>query len=141
MGTDMTTLKVGLELPELRIDGVSVEKMKLFTALIRDPNPIHVDADAVRRLGLGDREINPGPVSLAYLMNMLGAWAGGVDRIKSMAVRFGANVVAGDDVVARGKVVNLSEEGGVTLAECEVRLDILPDDRPAMTGTATLELR
>jgi acyl dehydratase len=137
----MTNVEVGLELPELHVSNVSVEKMKLFTALIRDPNPIHVDADAVRRLGLGDREINPGPVSLAYLMNMLGSWAGGVDRIKSMALRFGANVVAGDDVVARGTVTGITREAGTTLVECEMRLDILPDDRPAMTGTATLELR
>jgi acyl dehydratase len=136
----MIKAEVGLKIPELRVNHVSVEKMKLFSALIRDPNPIHYDAEAVRRLGLGEREINPGPVSLGYLMNMLGEWAEGVDRIRNLAVRFGANVVAGDDVVARGEVTEIAEEEGDRVAKCAVRLDILPDDRAAITGTATVAL-
>ena len=72
----------GDPLPELVIDPVDPEKMKTMAALLRDPNPIHWDVDVVRQLGMGDRPVNQGPNNMAYLVNLLAAFAGGYERVR-----------------------------------------------------------
>jgi acyl dehydratase len=126
-------------IPTWTVESVSTDKMKIFSALIRDPNPIHIDAESARALGLGQREINQGPINMGYLMNMLGDWAGGADKLKRIKVRFMANVEAEDMVVASGNVLEVREDGGRRLADCEVFLDVI-DGARAMGGTATVEI-
>ena len=70
---------VGDALPELVIDPVDPARMKTMAALLRDPNPIHWDLDAVRELGMGDRAVNQGPNNMAYLVNLLASYAGGLE--------------------------------------------------------------
>jgi acyl dehydratase len=121
-------VEVGLELPELVIESVDAEKMKLMAALLRDPNPIHFDAEQVRVLGMGDRPINQGPTNLSYLLEMVTRWSGGVPTLRNVAVRFLGNVFAGDRVVCAGRVVEVGD-GSVTL---EVRATVA--DRPVLDG-------
>ncbi|MCW3001059.1 MAG: protein dehydratase [Conexibacter sp.] len=121
-------VEVGLELPELVIESVDAEKMKLMAALLRDPNPIHFDAEQVRALGMGDRPVNQGPTNLSYLLDMVTRWSGGVPTLHHVAVRFLGNVFAGDRVVCTGRVVEVAG-GAVTL---EVRASV--DDRPVLDG-------
>lgn len=132
-------MQVGDPLPAWTVDAVDAEKMKIMAALLCDPNPIHLDAAAVRRLGMGDRVVNQGPVTMGYVQNMLVAWAGGEDRIRALALRLSANVFAGDRVVAGGRVTALREDGGARLADCEVWLDVVDGPR-AVHGTATVAL-
>lgn len=107
--------EVGQQLPALVIDEVSAEKMKLMAAILRDPNPIHIDADEVRALGLGDREVNQGPSNMSYVLNMVTRWSGGVPTLRSVAVRFLGNVFAGDRVDCVGTVAAIDDEGLITL--------------------------
>ena len=72
----ISEVRVGTELEPFVVDGVSAEKMKLMAALLHDPNPIHLDPEAVRGLGMGDRVVNQGPANQAYLVNMLLALRG-----------------------------------------------------------------
>jgi acyl dehydratase len=132
-------VKPGDAIPEWNAEDVSAEKMMIFSALIRDPNPIHIDAEAARQLGLGEREVNQGPVNMGYLLNMLASWAGGADAIRRLKVRFMANIEAGDDIVASGTVIEVREENGERLADCEIALDVVGGHR-AMSGTATVVL-
>jgi acyl dehydratase len=116
---------------------VEAAPMKVMALLLQDPNAIHYDPATVTRLGMGDRVVNQGPANLAYLQNMLAAWAGGLDRILGVDVRFLANVVAGDAVEAGGRVVGVEEAGGRTVVTCEVWLDVA-GGRRALQGTATV---
>jgi 3-hydroxybutyryl-CoA dehydratase len=136
------SIEAGDLLPCWTVETVDPEKMKIMAALLRDPNPIHLDPAAVRALGLGDRVVNQGPVSFGYVQNMLAAWAGGPDRIRAMSLRLTATVLAGDRLAARGRVTSVSSTG---LVECAVWLDVLERAgsplRPpvrALVGTATL---
>ena len=129
---------VGARIPEWRLDAVSPEKMKVFAAIARDPNPIHWDRREVARRGLGERLINQGPVNLGYVINMLLAWAGPAS-LRDLAVRFTANVFDGDSVVAGGAVTAVRERDGERLADCEVWLD-RGDGTRAVAGTATVVL-
>lgn len=133
-------MRPGAALPTWRLDTVDPERMRTMSRLLDDPNPIHVDPDAVRALGMGDRVVNQGPVNLAYVQNMLAEAAGGPERIRAVRVRFLANVFGGDAVEAGGRVTGVREAGGERLADCEVWLDVTGpgEARRALVGTATV---
>ena len=112
-------VEVGMEIPPWTMEHVDPEKMKLYAAIARDPNPIHWDRAEVAKRGMGDRLINQGPLNLAYIVNMLHAWAG-PGCIRSLNVKFTAPVHDGDTVIARGVVTAVREENGERVVECEV---------------------
>jgi acyl dehydratase len=130
-------MMVGDVIPDWTVESVPAEKMKTMALLLRDPNPIHWDIDAVRRLGMGDKVINQGPTNQAYVINMLLSWLGDPARLKSIRVRFVATVLAGDRVIAGGRVTTLRSDGGVQVADCEVWLD-RDDGSRLMGGTAVV---
>jgi len=131
--------EVGAELPPWDVPAVSGEKMKTMAALLHDSNPIHFDIPSVQALGLGDRPVNQGPSNMAYVMNMLAAWAGGTDRVRSLRVRFLGNVLADQHLRASGVVTAVRHEEGGPVAECDVLLSIVGGD-PVLSGTATVLL-
>ena len=131
---------VGDSIPEWVMASVSPERMCTMAAILRDPNPIHWDRDAVESLplGLGKRTINQGPLGLSYMINMLHAWAG-PDCIRRIVMRFPQVVLDGERVVARGEITALREEQGVTLADCKIWLE--HDERGVLLeGYATVVL-
>lgn len=115
---------VGDSIPEWIMPEVSAERMRTMAALLRDPNPLHWDRDAVAALpmGLGKRTINQGPLGLGYMVNMLHAWAG-AGCIRRMVTRFPQVVLDGEEVIARGKVAGLREVNGERLADCSIWLE------------------
>jgi acyl dehydratase len=115
---------------------VDPEKMKIFAVVLADPNPIHLDPDAVRTAGLGDRVINQGPAGMGYLMNMLRESIPDA-RLQELKVRFGANVFAGDRVTAGGAVESVEDGPQQRRLKCRVWLDVDGGVR-ALEGTATL---
>jgi acyl dehydratase len=130
-------VKVGDVIPGWTVESVPAEKMKTMALLLRDPNPIHWDVDAVRALGMGDRPINQGPTNQAYIVNMLLTWLGDPARLRSMQVRFIANVYGADRVVAGGEVTALRDDAGVPVADCDVWLD-RDDGSRLMEGTVVV---
>ena len=133
------SIEPGFALPPFEVASVPIEPMKTMAMLLRDPNPIHWDVDAVRELGMGDRVINQGPTNMAYVVNMLVTWVGDPGRIRSMKVRFQDNVRGGDHVVAGGVVTEIVDDGEETIAHCDVWLDVVDGTR-ALAGTATVVL-
>src|SRR5690606_31094993 len=61
-------LRPGGTLPATRYQ-VEVGPMRVCSALMADPSPIHYDAEFVARIGRGDRPINQGTLTIAYLVN------------------------------------------------------------------------
>ncbi len=113
-------LSVDQEIPEWVMESVSAERMKTMAAILRDPNPLHWDREAVAAipLGLGKRTINQGPLGLSYMVNMLHAWAG-PGCIKRLKMTFPQVVLDGERVVAKGLVTSV--DGNI--AHCEVWLE------------------
>jgi acyl dehydratase len=99
--------------------------------VLEDPNPIHLDRDAVRRLGMGEREVNQGPANCSYIVNMLRAEFPGA-TIAALRFRLLGTVFADDRAVAGGEV--LSE--GETI-ECRVWLEVEGRGR-VVDGTASI---
>ena len=124
-----------MSLGPLTFGPVSAEKMKIYAAILRDPNPIHWDRSELAERGLGDRLINQGPINLGYVVNLLTSASAGPQAIKRLTVRFGENVREGDVVVAHGLVRSVDEN----TATCEIWLE-LPSGRRAVEGTAVIEI-
>jgi acyl dehydratase len=129
------TIAIGTEIPAFRVSAVSGEHIRQMALILRDPNPIHFDLDAVADAGLGDREINQGGVTMAYIQNMLTAWVGSGAQLSRIKCRFRGNVRAGDEVVTGGVVTDI--QGGT--AVCDVWAD-LADGTRVLDGTATVAL-
>lgn len=128
---------VGDMLPVFAVDQVSADHIDIVALLLRDSNPIHFDVDAVIAAGLGDRVVNQGGTTLAYIYDMLIAWQrcrGGVRRVDC---RFRANVFAGDSVVAGGVVTAVRDVEAGHDVDCDVWVDTIGGTR-AIAGTATV---
>lgn len=126
----------GESLPPLTIESVSAKAMADLAVILRDPNPIHLDRQAVRTAGLGERRINQGPANMAYVMNML-AEALPDAELKSMSIAFTANVCEDDHVSVHADVTEITEDEAGTIIDCAFQLDVR-DSRPALKGTARL---
>ena len=100
--------------------------------ILRDPNPIHFDPNAVRAAGLGVRPINQGPANLAYAVNMLLAAYPGY-RIAEIRSRYLANVLVSDPVEALGE----AEPSDGTEVRCRFRV-VNGAGQDAVVGSATL---
>lgn len=89
---------------------VRPEMMFVWAKVLRDPNPIHTDANAVRARGLGDRVINQGPGNVSYVMNMLlEAFPAG--RLAAIKIRFLDNVFGGEMVTPSAIVESIDDTG------------------------------
>jgi acyl dehydratase len=109
------------------------EQMKLMAALLRDPNPIHFDVESVKSLGLGDRVITQGPMTLSFVADMVVAWAG-QEALRSLRVRMLGNVFGGDTVVCSGRVTEIDEAAGLISLEVQAAVG----ETPVVGGTATV---
>lgn len=100
---------VGAALPPLAltVDGPS---MKVFSLLMRDPSPIHYDPAFVESLGLGNRPVNQGTITMAYPIDALLRIVDSPAQLKRFACRFHSSLVAGDRVVVAGEVKAVDDE-------------------------------
>jgi 3-hydroxybutyryl-CoA dehydratase len=110
-------------LPAWKLDRVDPGKMKTLALLLADPNPIHLDADAARRLGVADRPVNQGPSTMAMATNMaLAAFPGA--RLVSLRTRLLGLVLARDSVEGGGNVMDRKIVDGQERVRCQLHLDV-----------------
>ena len=146
MSVPVKSHQVGDGIPEWEMKSVSAEKMRTMAAILRDPNPLHWDRDAVAALPvvdtlpfkLGRRTINQGPLGLSYIINMLHDWMG-PECVKRFYITFPQVVLDEDCVVARGTITALREEGSRRLADCDVWLEHA-ERGVLLKGRATVQL-
>lgn len=132
--------QIGDDIPEWVMDSVCPERMRTMAAILRDPNPLHWDRDAVAALplGLGHRTINQGPLGLSYMVNMLHAWMGPT-CIRRLYMTFPQVVLDGEKVIARGKITAIHKQQAQLLADCDIWLE--HDERGILlAGKATIAL-
>lgn len=129
------TLSIGDVIPPFTIIAAP-DAMKVWAQALHDPNLIHLDPEAVKAKGLGDRVINQGPANLAYVMNALRA-AFPHGAIEKLEARFLDNVFGGEAVEASGRVVEMVEENGLRRISCDVWLTPRGRD-PVLTGVAII---
>ena len=133
-------VKPGDAIPEWVMESVSPARMRTMAAILRDPNPIHWDRDAVDALplGLGKRTINQGPLGLSYMINMLHAWAG-PESIRRIVMTFPQVVLDKDRVIAKGVITAVYDQDKQQLADCDIWLEKEGHGKQ-LEGTATISL-
>lgn len=114
---------------------VRPEMMHVWAKVLRDPNPIHTDVEAVRAKGLGDRVINQGPGNFSYIMNMLlEAFPAG--RLSAIKVRFLDNVFGGEMVTPSAVVFGIEDTAEERLISFKIALHA--EGRPVLDGEAVM---
>jgi len=126
------------ELPAWKLDAVDPARMKTLALLLADPNPIHFDRAAAKRLAGTDQVVNQGPSTMALGVNMLLAAFPGA-RLVSYRVRLLGLVLAGDGVEGGGTVVDREILDGQERVRCQLHLDV-PGRSRVIEGEAVLVL-
>lgn len=139
MSVDPQSLTVGSELPPRIITNVRDEDIRIVALVLRDPNPIHYDLKEVARLGFGDRAVNQGGATMAYIASYLAALSGSRAAIKELSCAFRGNVFAGDDVTVGATVTSVTDTDEGRILGCDVWADVVGGKR-AITGTASLRI-
>ena len=88
---------------------VRQEDLNSWSKILNDPNPIHFDANAVKKIGQGDKCINQGPANIAYLINAI-FYNFPKCKILSIKNRLNGNVFVDDTVTVLGEITNISSK-------------------------------
>lgn len=100
--------------------------MIFWAEMLSDPNPIHADPKAALALGFGNRTVNPGPVNLAYVLNLVAQVYNGAVPAELNA-RFLGNVMA-DDAVEAVLTVRRPDGGTAELRRMPINETVLVVD-------------
>lgn len=122
---------------ERTVNSVSAADFRVVSALLREPNPVHYDAEYAAEQGLPGR-VSQGPLNAAYAVQAAMAVADGPADLRSLDARFEAFVFEGETVTAVATVDAL-QNGGDGERTVVLDLELLKNDGTvALTGTATV---
>ena len=128
------TINVGDEITPLsRL--VTQEQVNAYAEASGDHNPIHVDADFARMVGLPGT-IAHGLLEMGILAEAVARWAGGHDQIVGLGCRFSKPLLPGDTITCSGRVVEI--DSGIATLELEATSD--RGDRVLTNGRATVRI-
>lgn len=130
-------IEVGAELSPITYV-VDAERMKVFTLLTNDPNPIHWDHHAPGVIEAGGKLVNQGGLNVGYIHNAVLRWAGTGWAVNRTQVRFRANAFEGDRVTAGGTVTT-APTGPDDPLTIEVWLRREDDGAELVSGTVELK--
>ena len=114
----MSDISVGTEIPALVLPPITRTTLALYAGASGDHNPVHIDIDFAKKAGMPDVFAH-GMLSMAYLGRMLTNWQPQI-KLKRFSNRFASITHLHDVITCSGKVVELIEESGDTLARCEI---------------------
>lgn len=115
----MSDINVGDEIPALELPPISRTTLALYAGASGDHNPVHIDIDFAKKAGMPDVFAH-GMLSMAYLGRMLTNWQPQV-KLKKFSNRFAAITHLQDVITCQGRVVEIVEQDGETLARCEIQ--------------------
>ena len=115
----MSKIAVGTEIPTLELAPISRYTLALYAGASGDHNPIHIDSDFAKKAGMPDVFAH-GMLSMAYLGRMRTNWQPQA-QLRKFGNRFAAITQLRDHISCSGKVVELLEQDGETLARCEIQ--------------------
>jgi acyl dehydratase len=115
----MSKIEPGAEIPALELPPITRTTLALYAGASGDHNPVHIDIDFAKKAGMPD-VFAQGMLSMAYLGRMLTNWQPQA-KIRKFANRFAIITHLQDVITCSGRVVELIEKNGETLARCEIQ--------------------
>ena len=111
---------------------VTQEQIAAYADASGDHNPIHLDPDFARMVGLPGT-IAHGLLDMGILTEAVARWAGGYEYVESVAIRFSKPLLPGQTLTCTGRVVDIDETGAHATLEVEAASDdgnrVLADGR------------
>ena len=99
------------------------ENMNLWAEILDDPNPIHLDVNSVKSIGLGEKTINQGHANIAYIINAIDKNFPNSEIIR-LNNKMTDSIVEGDHVNVSGLIENISIKNGSTIITCKLKLNV-----------------
>tara|TARA_R110000772_G_scaffold103600_1_gene204586 strand:+ start:16993 stop:17394 length:402 start_codon:yes stop_codon:yes gene_type:complete len=115
----MSEITVGAEIPALELPPITRTTLALYAGASGDHNPVHIDIDFARKAGMPDVFAH-GMLSMAYLGRMLTNWQPQA-KLRKFSNRFAAITHLQDVITCQGRVVEIIEQNGESLARCEIQ--------------------
>ena len=115
---------------------VSQGQVNAYAGASGDNNPIHLDPEFARSVGLPGT-IAHGMLEMGILAEAIASWAGGNANLLSLSCRFSKPLLPGDTIICTGTVVSVDDSGVATL---EVAASSDRGDRVLTNGRATVRL-
>ena len=115
----MSDIQVGTEIPSLELPPISRYTLALYAGASGDHNPIHIDSDFAKKAGMPDVFAH-GMLSMAYLGRMLTNWQPQAS-LRKFENKFAAITQLQDVITCSGRVAEITEVDGETLARCEIQ--------------------
>jgi acyl dehydratase len=115
---------------------VTQEQVKAYADASGDHNPIHLDPEFARSVGLPGT-IAHGLLEMGILADAIAAWAGGNANLLRLSCRFSKPLLPGDTIICTGTVVSVDDAGVATLS---VAASSDRGDRVLTNGRATVRL-
>jgi acyl dehydratase len=116
---------------------VTQEQITAYADASGDHNPIHVDPEFARSVGLPGT-IAHGLLDMAILTEAVARWAGGYEQVASVACRFSKPLLPGETVTCTGRVIAIDESTGIASLELEAISS--SGERVLTNGRATVRL-
>lgn len=105
-----TNIRVGDQLPVLKLPPVDRTTLALFGGASGDHNPIHIDIDFARKAGMPD-VFAQGMLGMAWLARLLTRWLP-QSRLRKYEARFAGITHLGNAITCSGEVVELLDFEG-----------------------------
>ena len=136
MVIDLNKITIGTKIPELRIEPISRTILALYAGASGDHNPMHIDIDFAKKVGLKDVFAH-GMLVMSYLGRAI------TDtilqsRLKDFKVRFCSITNIGDILTCSGEVIEIKERNNIKVVILELNV-IDQDGDVKLTGIASFE--
>jgi acyl dehydratase len=115
---------------------VTQEQVNAYADASGDHNPIHLDPEFARAVGLPGT-IAHGLLEMGILAEAVSSWAGGSANLLSLSCRFSKPLLPGDTIICSGTVISVDDAGVATLS---VVAASDRGDRVLTNGRATIRL-
>ena len=88
---------------------VKQEYLVIWSQVLNDPNPIHLNNKKVEELGLGNKCINQGPANIAYILNCISSNFP-EDQLINIKNKLNGNVFSDDRVTVEGQISDIEKK-------------------------------
>ena len=130
------TVAVGDEMTPLDRT-VTQDQVNAYADASGDHNPIHLDVDFARSVGLPGT-IAHGLLEMGILTEAVARWAGGFDSVVSVSCRFSKPLLPGATITCSGRVTDVDDATGIACLELSA---LSSSGDPVLTnGRATVRL-
>ncbi len=136
MSFNLDNVTVGDKIPDLMIDPIKRSTLALYAGASGDHNPIHIDLDFAKKVGMGDVFAH-GMLIMAYLGRALTNIIP-QSNLKNLNTRFCSITNIGDALICSGQVSKVGNHNSKEI----IVFDLMVADKTGdikVTGAATIE--